>query len=538
MAGKKTKQADADSASAPETVPDAGAYRRAGLTEPEAERLVRTRECRDETQSPWEASPIGIAFWLLWRGVLKGFQSLWILVSLLIAAWFGAQIIDQSGGIAGITAEDPTLEDRLSAALNAVPPEPAAAREFWQDSLEEALRGDALRRADIELFDSIAAAGPDLIGRERLALELIAGGPDIEAVQAELLAGPAWRRQQDLDLAYRRELQRARHAQINPEELVFASEQIRTRYQRGLFNWSIAHTSAARFFRGETGGQLELTSLPGLVSPERRQARLYGGLRQYALQVCAIAPRQVAAGQPPLAGCNDAVLPRAGADPVSLGLAAIEAGMIRLSLSDSIAQRGAQILLTGHIAGRLSPAMEDLLADSLLAVFDSETAYTVFVESGRQPGQVFAAPNRVRRSFQHAVDARNHDAVAGLNRLLEQAARIGRTSSVTKAVRVLSAVDTLDEAERLQRLSVAAGERLLAVEHFLGDDMYALMDGLPPRPEPDPRLYHGLVAGLISALMVLLLTISRLTRPALVRDASRLNALDARMSRLFLGRKD
>lgn len=514
--------------------PDAGVYRRAGLTEPESDRLVRTTQMREQTQSPWEASPPGIALWLIWRAFYKGFQGVWILASLGLSAWFGWQIVDQSGGLQGLTASDPTLEDRLSAAFHAAAPDDLDSRDFWQDGLRQALRGDELRRSDIDLFLSLARAGPDIIGRDRLALELLAGeGGDAETVRAELLAGPSWRFEEALDVAYRRELQAARHAGIDPDVLIFAEPAIRSRYQRSLFNWSIAQTSADAFFRGETGGQLELTSLPGLVADDRRRARLYGGLRQFVIQVCALAQQR-----PELSGCGDAVVPRGRPDAVTRGLAAIEARMIRLNLPDSAARRGAQILLTAHMAGRLSPQMEAALEDWLSALLPEDDALQVFLDARRQPGQVFAAPVRAEGIFRHSVDRRADPSAVELSRLLERLARIGRTTSITHTVRVLSSVDTLDDVERLQRLSVTAGDRLLAAEQLLGEGMYDLLDGLPPKPEPDPRLFQGLIAGLLSAFMVLLLTLVRLARPPLVRDASRLSAVDAWISRLFLGRKD
>ena len=71
--------------------PDADAYWRSGLTQAEAIRRERVERWRDETQSPWEASPPGLVVWLAWRAVYKGVQPLWLILSLLAAAWFGSQ---------------------------------------------------------------------------------------------------------------------------------------------------------------------------------------------------------------------------------------------------------------------------------------------------------------------------------------------------------------------------------------------------------------------------------------------------------------
>ena len=89
------------------------------MTQAEAIRRERVERWRDETQSPWEASPPGLVLWLLWRALYKGFQPLWLIASLAAALWFGADgdpfAIDTVTGTAAVALwalkAAPTLTD-------------------------------------------------------------------------------------------------------------------------------------------------------------------------------------------------------------------------------------------------------------------------------------------------------------------------------------------------------------------------------------------------------------------------------------------
>ena len=96
---------------------------RNGLTGAESVRLAATDACRAETCSPWEASPPGLGVWLLWRALFKGFRPAWLLASLAVSAWFGAQVVIESGGIAAMTRTAADLETRIQSALAASVPE-------------------------------------------------------------------------------------------------------------------------------------------------------------------------------------------------------------------------------------------------------------------------------------------------------------------------------------------------------------------------------------------------------------------------------
>ena len=92
-------------------------------------RRERVERWRDETQSPWEASPPGLVVWLAWRAVYKGVQPLWLILSLLAAAWFGSQWLASKGGIEAVSDPQPVRAGDLRAALRDRPLEGKSARQ-------------------------------------------------------------------------------------------------------------------------------------------------------------------------------------------------------------------------------------------------------------------------------------------------------------------------------------------------------------------------------------------------------------------------
>lgn len=514
--------------------PRPDAYRRVGLTKPEAVRLVRTHDLRENTRSPWEASPIGVVFWLIWKAMFKGFQGLWLVASLALAVWFAAQIIMQSGGLRTLTADEPTLNARLERAVVVALSDVEDPRGWWERQLRTSLAGDARRRADIEAFRSWLSLGPLVIGDERLALEYLDDGRGIAAIDAELRAGPAWQREAVLASAREARAREARQSGLEPTELLLVPEAIRTRYQRALFTWSIADTSATAFFRGERIGQFELTSLPGVVAPGQGRVRLHGGVRQFVIQLCAHARQAGCAVE----GCSSAVVPRDAPDALVFTLAALEAGVIRLDIAESIMRDGAATLSTAYLAGRLDPALVEALDPQIRAFVTPDLLLDAGAQLGMRPDLAFSSPRRAEREWRHRIDRRGQPQTSDLTALIEASARLRRATRPSVAIRLLQDVDSLNRAEQLAGLSGVFGNRILALQSLLGDALYELTEDLPEPPRPDPRLYHGLYAALLSALMVLLLTVLRLSRGQLVRQASRLSALDAKLCHLFLGRKD
>jgi hypothetical protein len=524
--------ADVDDA-ANSGVPDAKIFRRAGLTEREASRLAAIQEQRDETRSPWESAPIGVFFWLLWRLALKGFQPLWMIASLAVAAWFATQIVIESGGVSRMTEPDPGFDQRLHQALAASIPADTDPHDYWLEQMNTALDGDYRRRADIETFRAWASIGPDLIGHEQLILAEGLGGETAEAADARFRASPAWVRGDTIERRFRARMREAARRGFEPAQLIFAPDALVQKYQSAGLVWSIAQTNADAFFRGQASGQLELTSLPGLAGSASGNTRLYGGVRHLVMQACTQEVILVSSREE----CAASIIPRQNFDPVRYGLAALESGLVRLNIPDSAVRDGAEVLMAARVAGLLDPSLEASLEDWLAVLLTPADISREIVGAGQRLDMAFAAPRRIERHFRNRMDRRTGAEAAALGRLLETIARLRRATSPTITMRILSGIENLQQADQLLRISALSDHRVFALHLALGDTVYDLLAEVPPAPIPDESLFHKLYASLFSAALVLLLTIFRLSMPPLIRQASRLNSLDAKLTRLFLGRK-
>jgi len=517
----------------PRRRPDADAFWRSGLTQAEAIRRERVERWRDETQSPWEASPPGLVLWLLWRVLYKGFQPLWLIASLAAALWFGAQWLNSAGGVAAVSGPAPDAQAQLSAAIAAAVPADRDPHEFWSDRLDRALDGDRRRRPDIDRFRSWVAIGPDLIGRDRLALEALAGPAGPDALDASLRAGPPWEREALLADTFRAQLAEGEARGLVPPELVFAPQAVRARYERSHFHWSIADTSARAFFNGRQRGEFEMRSLPGLVAEGRTggHTRLYGGVRHLVIQACAHAPGAVE-------GCGAPIIPAEPADALRFALAALEAGLARLPVAPSEAMSGAEVLQAGYRAGRLSPDLEAALAGELAAALPPAAITRGFAATAVRADLAFAAPGQVRPSLSGRIDLRGGQGAVVLAEMLRDIAAIRAQTAPEIAIRLLDGLDTPQDVRRLRTLVDSAGERALAVRELLGP---AALERAAPetrvQAQPDPVAKRRAMLALISAGLVILLTLIRLATPRRIRLAARTNLADAWISRLTLGRK-
>ena len=502
---------------------------RNGLTGAETARLEATDACRAQTRSPWEAAPVGIVAWLLWRVVFKGFRPAWLIASLAVSVWFGAHVVIESGGIAAMTRTQADLETRIQSALEASVPEGIGARDYWIAQMSDALDGDARRRADLDRFRAWAVIGPDLIGRDRLALEHLAGPAGPAVLNARLTAAPPWVRDDSLARGYRELLDGAAAQRLHPPQLVFAPTELLARQDAAQFHWSIAEHSADAFFNGRRSGQFELTMVPGLVAVDGGDTRLYGGVRQLVMQACAATPQ--------LEGCETGIIPPQAFDPVRYALAALESGLVQLNLPASAVHDGAEILRAARESGRLQPELEARLRGWVETILPSAEISAALQASGLRPDFAFSAPTQASRPLAGQLERRSGAEAAALSRLLDDLARIRRASSVMTAIRVVSSIGQLNQADYLVRISNTAGDRLLALHLALGDGVYELLDSPQDHPRASARSINLAYAGLLSAAIIVFLTLVRLATSPEVRRASRLTALDARVSRLFLGRK-
>ena len=498
----------------------------------ESERREHAEAWRAETQSPWEAGIGGLVVWGVWRTVYKGFQPLWLIASLLVAGFYLLTWLGSAGGVARVTAVPPGQTERIEAALSSAVPDGVAPRDFWNARMAEALSAGPRREADIDLFRSWARIGPDLMTRDRLALELLAGAAGPDWLDARLRAGAPGERERRLAAALDTALRDGEARGLVPPELVFADPALVQRYAGSQFLWSVAQTSAQSFFRRQQLGEFALRSLPGLVAPDvDGPARLYGGVRHLLIQACA---RPV----PDLAGCEARIIPAEAPDDLRYALAALESGLVQLHISSSAVRSGAETLQAARVAGWLTPQLEARLSEHLGALLPSDLIRAHLQAGDARADLGFAAPDRAARALYHRIDLRTAPQAVALSELLRELAALRETTSPVLAIRLMDGIGSYDEVRALRALSEILGEGTLATRRLLGPEAFSLMQAPQALPvSGDPVAQRNAMLALISAACVLLLTLIRLITPRHIRRASWSNLADAWISRLTLGRK-
>ncbi len=521
-----------DTVDAGETIsrPGADAWQRAGLTRREAIRRERVERWRSETLSPWEARVPGLVVWLAWRAVFKGFQPFCLIVALALASWFAVKWLDQTGGLQAHVEPVPDEASRLADLVRHANPPGQDAREIWISRLETAIRGDQRRRADMDRFYSWAALGPDLMGRDRLALDEMAGAAGPRVLDAELRAIPDWQRRQRLDAAWRGAIARGRALGLEPPALVFAPEAINRRSEERQFAWAVARESALGFFRGDHRGQFEMRSVPGLVGETSGPTRLYGGLRHLIIQLCA-------EGRVDLGGCDSPIIPPAPADDLGLALAAIESGLVELPARGRSMMSGAEILTAARRAGRLNARFEAWLADIAPRVVPGPAVRDAVDHAGVRPDIAFAAPARTSPRLAARLDARTVDQAVALATALQRVAELRDATSSFETIRLMAYPDSPAALDDLKRIGDLAGPATLAVMEWLGEAAYDALRPSQDQPRAASEVRRGLTLSLLAAALVLLLTLVRVATPSRLRRASWTSLTDAWMSRLLLGRK-
>ena len=497
---------------------NAAKFRRAGLTEPEARRLAQTEKAIEETRPVLRASPVGILFWLLWKLILKGFQPAWLLVSLGVAGWFALQIVEDLGGIDAVAPVPTDFGQRVEQVLanSRANTGQVDAFESWIAGMSEALDGDLRRRADLDRFAAWASIGPYWIGRDELALRLMSPGRNPRELDAELRARPVQQRDEALSAALMTAYREAARMDLDPPEIIFAPATIRQRYEAAQPRWNLASDQARSFFTGNEAGQLELLSLPGLSRRQSGSTRLYGGMRHFVQQLCRAPGSQRPFGE----ACAAIELPRERFDPFLFVLSAIEAGVIDLGGQSTPSREGAEIIRAGYTAGRLTPELEAELRALLSELVEPQNLIAAASMAQFRPDLAYATPQRVSRRLQGLVPA-GDDALAG--RLRTGLAYIdsirGRTSA-TLTIRALDALTRLDQAGELYVLVREVGPGVLVLHDVAGEGMYALLDQDEDRAvvtrEPQERHIHGIIAALVSAAMVLLLSMIRISTAPVV----------------------
>jgi hypothetical protein len=173
-------------------------------------------------------------------------------------------------------------------------------------------------------------------------------------------------------------------------------------------------------------------------------------------------------------------------------------------------------------------------------VLSSDEALAALGATGLRADIAFAAPDQTALLLRGGIDARTRDGALALSQMLSDIAEIRAQTSPAIAIRLLDGLAGPDDVRRLRRLVDMAADRALAVRELLGEAALeagpVLPEAVPASPDQD-RLKRNAMLALISAAVVVLLTLVRLATPRRIRLGARTNLADAWMSRLTLGRK-
>lgn len=521
-----------DSAKGEDRSGRAETFRRAGLTEAESRRLARIEEYVNDRGRFWEASPFGMVMWLIWRLLFKGFQTALLLAAIGASVWFAARILDDMGGLRVVASAPADLRARIETAFAASRAPGDDAYDVWVEELADAINGDIRRRPDLDRFAGWAQAGPYWLGEEALALRLLAAGRDPAELDAELRALPPQERDRRLDGVIDAQLQQAEIRGLEPAAVIFAPANILDRYERSRLVWEISAAPIDDFFRASQQGQLELSTLSGLVTHYRSDTRLYSGVRHLVIQLCLAPMAQEAFAEP----CTASIIPRGQFDPFLLSLSALEAGMVDLGRDTGAARAGASILRAGYVAGRMPVSLEQELRALFETHLPQEALVASLRDAGFRPDLAFAAPRREEDRINRIHTGQRSD-LAVLGSALAELAdiRLDHTARVT--TRMVSGIYQIEDIGRLSVLLDAVGPAVLAMQSRLGQEMYSVLDVVEERGEADQADLRGLALSLLAGLIILLLTLVRLSTEPLVRNAGRVRLVDAYLSRLFLGKK-
>ena len=489
--------------------------RRVGLTAREARRVAVGERLKAQTR-PWrQASVFGLVFWAIWKLVHHGFRPAWLAGSLAVAAVFFALSVQERGVDAVLAPDPPELEARIAAAFLELTPEGEDPRALMIARMREALDVPPGQIADIERFHAWAAAAPLLIGERRLGLEGLAGSQSprsLQRAEAELVALPAWRREQLLAQGLARRLDAMRVSGDEPG-LAYADDLLRRRYERARTNFDIYSRAVEAFLSGRADGRMQIGRLPG-AHGAARGAVLYDDARALIAGACARARPDCPAAIRAAAGSDvDLVLAAHGA--ASRGAPA--AILIRAALARGLTD-------TGWVSTLAVPGEATGLAATAIAELDIIDIAFAAPQSAQGALDRIASPLLVERNARRAA--------------LDDLLAVRDATSAAMAVRLVSVLQGEGDAARLRLITDEIGPRALVLAEMRGPDMLALADDPPPPPRPRvTHFYYGVAAGLFSALAALLAAFRDMARRPLMRAGRMTRFIDAQLTRLFLGKK-
>lgn len=418
------------------------------------------------------------------------------------AVWYGWHGAVSYEARTGWSPQTATLERRVERAFRETVPEGAAPGDVWLAALRGSLDPARLPQPDLDLARSLAGALDPMVGRERLALAVLSEAGTPAAIEAELRARPDWQRRRRLDRALEARLEEARQAGLEPPELVFADPLVRERFAAAdrLYARTLAGMEA--WFADPAGRTLRLDRVPGWAGRLDRPVELRGGVQGLIAEACAAlrdTPRATGA-------CETGFIVKPAPDPAALNLAALAAALEADALeAGGGAAAGARLLLAARKADIMHPELAGRLAGDAGGQARLLGSLAPFLE---EAGEIYSQP--VRSAAELGAAAGQGLAgtdVDGLTALAAGAAELRRRAGTGAALRLLAAVRTPHDLDRLNALAGVSGPQTLALFHLHADPegLLDLADGAP-RVRPEEIGAWRLSAGL--AALALLLALS------------------------------
>lgn len=493
-------------------------------------RAGKSHSARYGAREPLLAGPFRAGLYMVWRSVFAMTRPLLFLALLGGACVFAYQGLREAPP--ETLMDTPSLQARLNETVNRAAQETGRPPEhLWQEQLSEALHGGYQQFPNLPLATSSAHALVSVIGRDRLAMDLLSETRRLELVEAELRALSAWRRETVLDEVIALRLQDGRRMGLQPEELIMAPQLTRQRYSASRSLYGRAYEDADRWFAAPGGRALDLKALGLEVHAPERLSPLYGDVRALVIEGCALARSQ----RLPVSQCDLDYIPQVQADPVRTALV--------LSLYDPDTNLvGGRLAIAAWLTGPGDHSGWRNLALGSDPGLGQQRLLTALLPLLSEAGAVYAQPQHyqaqaeaVAEEFRMTSDV----SVADRRTVYQSLAVVRRLEGAFTAIHTGSLIYSAQDAEGLAQLSQIADGSLLAAHDILGNDLASLWRS-PARNGPlidVERLEIQLAISLfaLAILMLIVVLISGLRR-RMGGVPGGYERLDAAVTRLILGR--
>lgn len=489
----------------------------------------RTYSERYGARSPWLAGPVRAGAYLVWRGLFAALRPVLFLALLIAAAGFAYRGLEAAP--VGALSFPPSVRDQFDAALEDAARSGGAGPVLprWNAELAQSLRPGPAGGPDLLRAQSFAASLPAMMGEEKLALHLMRHERRPDMMQVDLVAMPAWRRNQIVAGVLDARSDDAQQQGIDPVWLIESSRDVQQRYARAQRLYGASLQAAEHWFVRPGSQALNLAAFADLATAQATDPVILPDAREVIALGCALARSH----DQNVPACIRARPAPVSADPVRTALALsvfdreLETPAVRLALAARAAGRLDGGWFETLMLGPAAPERDLRLLTALMPVLAEADRYYA------QPEACHLACTRAMAEF---ATRAGYDAAARRDWFAAYD-QLRRQDGALVTIRVSHALTEVEAVKTLVRISAISEGRLLAASVLLGDELTAL-DSAEKYFWPDGEDLNLMLAVALTALAALLLGIV-LISGHLRRSGGPPGALerfDGQVSRLILGR--